>query len=94
MDRCHPARRRGTRFRVKRQMRGGPAVTWWQIEAKRAEREALLADDIAAAWLALRIARTCRGDFTGYASGHCGGAPEAAASLRRAMLTARAGLGW
>lgn len=86
-----------TGFRTQRQAKGGPAVTWWQLEVPAREREELLADPLAAPRLALRRARACRGSLRGYAWGKCqGGGPavdRAAAELDRAVATARAALG-
>jgi len=79
---CHE-----TRFVTMLQVRG-PAVTWWQLEVRRSERAALLADPVAAARRALSLAR---GGWEAYACGlrDC---YEAATSLRRAEMTARLGL--
>ncbi len=76
-----------TGFRVERQANGGRAVTWWQIEVRRNEREALLADPIAAARLALRRAG---GNLSAYAG--CEQDCDTARDLRRYVASARAQL--
>lgn len=84
-----------TGFRVELQAQGGRAITYWQLEVRRADRAALLADPVAAARLALRIARACGGSMVGYAGGRCEGGPEVqqtAADLRRYVAAARLAL--
>jgi len=75
-----------TGFRVLVQARGGPAVSWWQLEVPRRDRAALLADPVAAARRALGIAR--RG-FGTYACGNPHRCADAAAELRRYVEHAR-----
>lgn len=60
-----------TGFQTEVQNRGGPARSFWQVEVRKAERAEMLADRYKAARHALRIARTCRGSYLGYASGRC-----------------------
>lgn len=71
---------------------GGPAVTFWHLEVPRAQRAALLADDVAAARLALSRAG---GTWRAYACGHerCDAEHEAsAAGLRACERSARMAL--
>jgi hypothetical protein len=73
--------------RHERQLGGGPAIGWWQLEVPARERAALLADPVAAARVALSRAG---GDLSAYA-----GAPgQTAAELRRYVASARYALAW
>lgn len=76
-----------TGFRTERQAKGGPAVSWFQVEVSPRERAALLADPIAAARLALLRARRC--GLRAYACGRCDCGESAAKDLRRYVVNAR-----
>jgi hypothetical protein len=76
-----------TCYRTERQANGGPAVTVWQLEVKRSERAALLADPVAAARLALSRA----GDLRGYAG--CREGCQAARELAAYVSAARWAMG-
>lgn len=83
-----------TGFRTEREMGGGRAVSFWQVEVPRSRRAAMLADPAAAAHQALRAARACGGTMRAYACGSCncgdgGRGEQAAAELRRYVNSAR-----
>ena len=80
------------------EMGGGPAVSVWQLEVRRSERAALLADPVAAARQALRAARACKSSLMSYAGGDwtchgdaatCARVDTAAAELRHYVARAR-----
>lgn len=85
-----------TGFRRVTELHGGPAVSYWQLEVPRPQRQAFLDDPVKAARQALRVARTCRGSMRAYATGTCNGGGDAgaavAAALRRYVLAARLAL--
>jgi len=87
-----------TGFRTRVQARGGPAVCWFQVEVPRAERAALVADDLSCAFLALRRARTCGGSMVAYAGGRCvpktKRVADVAVQLRSCVESARRGGAW
>ena len=49
----------------------GPAITFWQLEVPKEEREYYLTYRTEAAKRALRIAHMCHGNLVNYASGKC-----------------------
>ncbi len=87
-----------TEVRTRVQARGGPAVCWWQVEVPKSQRAALLADDLACAFLALQRARTCGGSMVAYAGGRCWAkskrVAEVAQQLRSCVESARRGGAW
>lgn len=87
-----------TRCRVLRQLGGGPARSWWQIEpvgrgeARRLDAARLEADPLYAASQALAI--WGRGNAGAYACGDERKCRDAAAELRRYVASARWAMRW
>ena len=76
--------RHETGFQTEMQDRGGPARSFWQLELPKAERAAVMANAYLAATKALARARTCRGNYLGYAGGTCVVGTRAAKTMKSA----------